>query len=352
MPEISIIIPNYNTGNYISRCLDSLIKQTFQDIEMIVIDDGSTDNSVEVIKGYQDSRIKLLHHQGDGSGPGGARNIGLDQATGKYIMFCDSDDWYEPNMCQKMYDTIQNQKVDVVCCQYCYAIEEGLSKAEMKYRQVKNSSKSGKFILTDQQVKKTDVLLWNKIWRRDIIEKYRIRFIPKNEHDDNAFWYMYGAVSSMIYYLKDTLYHYFLRKNSIMSAVFQKKPKNPNDRFYVCLEVFNFLKENKIVNQHKQLIFKIFKNQMNGVASFLSLETLKNQCCELNNLVKNNIKTTKYMIVGKDGFFWVGKFAKLKFRLELGWAYIRKWVYMLMKKEKYKKYEKLIGQINTVLKMI
>ena len=353
MPKISIIIPNYNTEKYLPRCLDSLIHQSFQDIEIIVIDDGSKDRSVAVIQSYQDDRIRLLHHQGDGFGPGGARNMGLDAATGKYIMFCDSDDWYEQNMCQKMYETIEREKVDVVCCQNYFDVEEGLSQAEINYRQTKQKDPSGKYTLTDNKVKKTNVLLWNKIWRRDVIEQYHIRFIPKNEHDDDAFWYMYGAMASTIYYIKEKLYHYFLRENSIMSAAFQKKPKNPLNRFQVCLAVFEFFKENQVVDKHKNLILKVFKSQMKGAASFLKPETLKEQCDTLNNIIKNDLKTDGYLVIGEDSVFWIGKMAKLRFWLELKIAYVRKWIYHIKKKEeKLKKYERVISQLKAVLKMI
>ena len=130
MPEISIIIPNYNTAQYLPRCLDSLINQTFQDIEILVIDDGSTDDSVKIMESYHDPRVHVLHHKGDGSGPGEARNMGLDAATGRYIMFCDSDDWYEPDMCQKMYETIEREQVDVVCCQNFFDHEDHLRETE------------------------------------------------------------------------------------------------------------------------------------------------------------------------------------------------------------------------------
>ena len=355
MPEISIIIPNYNTAKYLPRCLDSLIHQTFRDIEIIVIDDGSTDNSLEILKGYQDHRIRILSHQGDGSGPGGARNMGLQSAHGKYIMFCDSDDWYEPNMCQKMYETIEQKKVDLVCCQSYLEDEEGLSQKELEGRhkyQYYNALPDGKLILTDKRILKTNVLLWNKIWRRDLIKKYQISLISKIEHEDDAFWLMYGSVASTIYYLKDKLYHYFLRRNSIMSAVFHKTPKNPTDRYQVCLAVYTFLNKNNLLNQHKEFIIYVFRNQLRVMGQFLPEDQLKKYCESLNKIIKNDLKSNKYLVVSADMVSLFDRCDKIKLWYQLCVSYFKKHLYSYIKKKKCKKYEKKIQQLKIMLKSI
>jgi len=352
VPEISIIVPNFNTERYIARCVDSLIHQTFQDIEIIVIDDGSTDNSINILKGYQDNRLHILFHKGDGFGPGGARNLGLEKATGKYVMFCDSDDWYEPNMCQKMYDTIEKYQVDVVCCQNFYDIEDGLSKAERNKR-----SKNQSFPLNlniypaKNHILKANVVLWNKIWRRSLINKYQIEFLARNEHDDDAVWYMYASICSTIYYLKEKLYHHFLRRNSIMGSAFHKKPKNPNDRFFVCMAVFNFLEKNNILNNNKRLILKLFRSEMWGSASVLPEETLKKYCEELNNIIKNKLNSNSYLIVGNNSVFLIGQYTKIKLWVLFFLYHLKKYIYYFYT-EKYKKYEKRINQVQSVLQII
>jgi glycosyltransferase involved in cell wall biosynthesis len=117
MSHISIIMPIYNCADFVSKTLDSLLIQTHQDIDIICVNDGSTDCSEEVVNKYvmQDKRVRLVT-QANG-GPGKARNTGLDLAKGSYIMFCDSDDWYEPDMCAKMLEALESSKSDVVMCQ-------------------------------------------------------------------------------------------------------------------------------------------------------------------------------------------------------------------------------------------
>lgn len=115
-PVISIIVPTYNARNYLSRCIDSLINQTFSHFEIIIVDDGSTDSSLEILNKYQSrfSHIKVLHQKN--SGQSVARNNGLKVASGNYIMFVDSDDWVELDICEKLYNLIIEGDSDIAIC--------------------------------------------------------------------------------------------------------------------------------------------------------------------------------------------------------------------------------------------
>ena len=308
MPEISIIVPNYNTEKYLPRCLESLIHQTFKDIEIILIDDGSKDKSVDIIKKYaeKDSRIRLIEQEN--AGPAKARNQGLERATGKYLMFCDSDDWYEPNMCEVMYNTIQNKKVDVVCCHNFFDCEKDLSVSEKENRLVKkyyNPNRSGKYILNGKNILSTNVVLWNKIWRRDLIEKYHIRFPEGHEHDDDAFWYMYAFVTKDIFYLKDKLYHYFLRAGSIMSTQVNEKPKNRIDRLSISDYVLEFLLKNKL-QKHIDLMIKIYRGQLSECRKFFNEDELTKMCSDITKKLQEKLLTTKFIFYDK-GHIYVSK---------------------------------------------
>ena len=116
MPAISIIIPVYNTKIYLKKCLDSVINQTFKDIEIICIDDGSTDGSLDILQSYakQDKRFVILKQEHKGAGE--ARNNGMNIAKGKYIQFLDSDDWFELNMLENMYNNAEKYSTDILVC--------------------------------------------------------------------------------------------------------------------------------------------------------------------------------------------------------------------------------------------
>ena len=303
MPEISIIVPNYNTEKYLPRCLDSLIHQTFKDIEIILIDDGSKDASVQVMQKYaqKDKRIKVVTQ--DNAGPARARNQGLENASGKYLMFCDSDDWYAPNMCEVMYKTIEKEKVDVVCCHNFFDWEENLSIAEKEDRLAEkyyNPNQFGKHRLNDKYILSTNVLLWNKIWRRDLIEKYHIRFPDGHEHDDEAFWFMYGFVAKDIFYLGDKLYHYFLRTGSIMSTQFNKKPKNRMDRLVISDYVMQFMLHYKLQEEYTYAMAYIWGLELKNSSPFFSKKEQNENCHKVNQILHNQLKI-KNSIIAENG---------------------------------------------------
>ena len=116
MIKISVIIPVYNVEKYLRECLDSLINQSFKDFEVICIDDGSTDKSYKILEEYsqKDSRIKVLKQEHNGAGA--ARNLGIEIAKGKYIQFLDSDDYFEPNMLEELYNTAEKFGADMAVC--------------------------------------------------------------------------------------------------------------------------------------------------------------------------------------------------------------------------------------------
>ena len=118
MHKVSIIVPVYNCENYLERCMNSLINQSLEDIEIIAVNDGSTDGSLDILRKYQqlDNRIKVIDKQN--TGVSDSRNRGIETSDSKYIVFVDSDDWIELNMLKDMYIKAENTQSDVVICSY------------------------------------------------------------------------------------------------------------------------------------------------------------------------------------------------------------------------------------------
>lgn len=268
MTAISIIIPIYNAEKYLLKCLDALANQTFKDIEILCIDDGSKDKSLRILKQYasQDSRFKVFTQTN--SGPAAARNLGLKNASGKYLMFCDSDDWYEPNMCEQMYKTIISQNVDVVVCG-CNIIDEEKNirlQEDLSYYQLKYEKKQN---ITTDVFWNTNVLLWNKIFKTDIIRHYKMSFPTGYEHDDDCFYWQYMIVSQTAYFLQDKLYNYLRRNNSIMGKVYNKTNKSIYDQLYVLKYFYDYLQRNHIYQQHQKLFEELYVSGWNICTSFL-----------------------------------------------------------------------------------
>lgn len=128
---VSVIIPVYNTEKYLKRCLDSVLNQSYTDIEVIVVNDGSTDNSLQILKEYEknDNRIKLIDQQNQGVSS--ARNTGLENVNGEYIIFIDSDDWVESNMFELLVENMSVSNSDISCCQYDKEVQTDISNLEV-----------------------------------------------------------------------------------------------------------------------------------------------------------------------------------------------------------------------------
>ncbi len=179
MTDISIIVPIYNAEKYLNKCLDSLISQTKKELELILINDGSTDSSEQIIKGYDDKRIKYYKNKNQGIGK--TRNFGINKATGKYIMFLDSDDFLELDACEKMYEKAEKDNLDIVICDYYRYFENGKTE-EVKLPNFKNSSlKDNPNIICEH------LSPWAKIYKADLLKKNNIKFVENLKYEDAPF---------------------------------------------------------------------------------------------------------------------------------------------------------------------
>lgn len=179
MTDISIIVPIYNAENYIEKCIDSLINQTKKEIEIILINDGSIDNTEQVIKKYKDKRIKYFKNKNQGIGK--TRNFGIEKATGKYLMFVDSDDYIDLNTCKLMFDKAFSNQLDIVICDYFKVVNNEIIREKIKnfkYTTLKENSS----LLID-----INLAPWNKLYKTSLIKDNNIRFVEDLKYEDAPF---------------------------------------------------------------------------------------------------------------------------------------------------------------------
>lgn len=211
MPAISVIVPIYKAEATIGRCVDSLRRQTFSDIELILVDDGSPDHSGILCDEYarEDPRIRVIHQKN--SGVSAARNAGLDIASGKYLMFCDSDDYVAPTWCQWMYEAMELGNVHMAVCTITTTSERRKAGTVQPNGQI--LIKPSGFLNMVSCIRFNE--LWNKIFRTDVIKKYGLHFdsrisrcedilfileyLKYTGHDDQ---FCYGSPS--LYFYEDT----------------------------------------------------------------------------------------------------------------------------------------------------
>lgn len=208
MVKVSIIVPVYNVEKYIDRCINSLINQTLKDIEIIMVNDGSPDNSVDIIKKYQkkDNRIKL--YEKENGGQGSARNLGLKYAKGEYIAFLDSDDY----VCDNMYETLYNKgiedELDIVICNYYLKYND---------KEVVNKISSDKYLnISPSKYITLSPSPWNKIIKREYLEKCKFRFPEGIIYEDYASIPTLALNNPKIVYINSPLYYYVQSENSTM----------------------------------------------------------------------------------------------------------------------------------------
>ncbi len=206
MPDISIIVPIYNSEKYLTKCLDSLINQTKKELEFILINDGSKDNSEKIIKKYQDNRIKYYKKRNQGIGK--TRNFGITKATGKYIMFLDSDDYLALDACEKAYNKAIEEHLDLVVFDF-YRVEKDKLK-EVIIPHFNNSS----------LIKNNNLLLdinlgpCNKLYERELITKNNITFLDNMKYEDMTFVIETINNSKKIGKLDEFLYYYVIHSQS------------------------------------------------------------------------------------------------------------------------------------------
>ena len=217
---ISVVVPVYNTENYLVRCIESVLNQTYKDIEILLIDDGSTDSSSKICDAYErrDSRVIVTHMLNKGLS--GARNAGLEKAAGDLIAFVDSDDYVDEKMLEDMYDAFSRYKPDVVCCDSYYintasservnsssynALYSGASIVQMIENMLNNGSRKDHF----------STFCCTKLFVVETIRKYNIRFVEsiKTAHE-TPFTLSYFTHIDKVYCTNKPYYHYFQHQSA------------------------------------------------------------------------------------------------------------------------------------------
>lgn len=220
--KISIIVPVYGVEQYLPRCIDSILGQTYSDFELILVDDESPDQCGEICDAYaaKDNRVKVIHK--DNGGVSNARNVGLDIASGEYVAFCDSDDYWDKTLLEETCRIIKQKKTDWVAFSFRMVFDDGASK-EHNYPIVEKCFSSWEdkldFFVADFLQGKTGWAVWARLYRREIIERYHIRFSEtcNNYAEDMGFCGKYLLCANSIVSIGSCLYNYYQRDTSMMA---------------------------------------------------------------------------------------------------------------------------------------
>lgn len=228
--QVSFVIPVYNAQDYLEECLDSLLGQTLKEIEIICVDDGSKDESLSLLQKYETvhSVIRVLENKAEGPGAGQARNMGLDHATGEFVHVVDADDYFHPEMAEKLYKKATSTEADIVMfdvLRFEHATRAQMPDGTALRREFFPSKSvfSGED-LGDSLFQITGGAAWNKMIRRSFLEEYQFRFQVVHVMDDIFFTYTSLAVANRIVVVEESLLYY--RYNNSQSQ-FSNKDRDP-----------------------------------------------------------------------------------------------------------------------------
>lgn len=243
--KVSIIIPVYNVEKYLDKCLKSVVKQKYKNIEILCINDGSTDNSENIIKKYQQKDKRIICISKKNGGLSSARNTGIDNATGEYICFVDSDDWITEDYVFKLVKNLEENNADISICNIKCVYSDGSEKKvsfKISQNELLSSNDALKELFIGEKLQNHAV---NKLYKLELFKKNNIYFPVGRIYEDVFTTYKLFLVSNKIYIFTDYLYYYLQqREGSILSSDFNEKKLD-------LLDAFNEINKNECLNKRK-----------------------------------------------------------------------------------------------------
>ena len=282
MKKLTIIIPTYNSEKYIEKCIISILKQTYTNLEIIIIDDNSSDNTYEICQKIQknDLRIKLLRNSKN-VGVSITRNLGIDIATGEYITFVDSDDYIEENLYEKLIEKIENENIDIAMCNFYM---------ELNSKDTRINGENKKMVLDKGKILDYMFLpdyycgfVWNKIYKTDIIKSNNLRF-DNNIFicEDMLFNCQYIGKIEKGFYTTAKLYHYIQRTNSSYNRKYNERWKTVTQAYE---KMKQYISEQNMKNfQYSYLYALLNLKEKIYMEEFKEKELLQ----DINNRIKDN----------------------------------------------------------------
>ncbi|MFQ9440680.1 MAG: glycosyltransferase [Acutalibacteraceae bacterium] len=220
-PKITVLMPVYNVSKFLPKCLQTLMDQTFRDFRLIAVNDGSTDNCLEILRDFESRYHNITVIDQPNRGMSMARNAALALADSKYVCFVDSDDYLAPTFLQELYQAITIHDADIACCYYYYHFVESDSLYKYPFRTsgVFNKEEALKKLLKDVQIQS---LAWNKIYKRSLFVDHGITF-PSMAFEDMATTHRLFSHAEKVVVINRALYYYNQQSASTLQRLMPKK---------------------------------------------------------------------------------------------------------------------------------
>ena len=272
MPKVSVIVPIYNVEKYLEKCINSLLSQTLEDIQIILVNDGSKDNSGNIAKEYEkNNKDRVIYVEKENGGLSDARNYGLKYATGDFIAFLDSDDYIEKNAYEEMYNKAIEENADYVECDFIWEFPNKI-RVDKQYP-YKNKKEMLSFVR---------VVAWNKLIKRQLIIDNNLEFPKGLRYEDVEFTYKLIPFINKFAYVDKPFIHYVQREGSIANV--------QNER---TAEIFTVL-DNVIEFYKKNNIYEKYRDELEyNYARYLLCSSLKRMCKIKDKTIREKLLTER-----------------------------------------------------------
>lgn len=273
MPKVSVIVPIYNVEKYLEKCINLLLSQTLEDIQIILVNDGSKDNSGNIAKEYEkNNKDRVIYVEKENGGLSDARNYGLKYATGDFIAFLDSDDYIEKNAYEEMYHKAMEENADYVECDFIWEFPNKI-RVDRQYP-YKNKKEMLSFVR---------VVAWNKMIKRQLIADNNLEFPKGLRYEDVEFTYKLIPFINKFAYVDKPFIHYVQREGSIANV----QNERTAEIFTVLDNVIEFYKENNIYEE--------YRNELEyNYARYLLCSSLKRMCKIKDKTIREKLLTESW----------------------------------------------------------
>ena len=301
-PLISIIIPCYNAEQTLERCLDSVVSQYYQNLEIIIVDDGSKDQTSDIYTKFkkEDYRIKVIRQ--NNSGVSKARNVGLKAVTGDYMCFVDSDDWVEKNYCEELYNILAAENADVSIIEASYEDENGtiVYNKPISKDKIFDGQQALILLLEDQEIQSHP---WGKLFKSSLLKNVRFPENLKSFEDYSTLFKIFDKAVKVVKSDKK-LYHYVQRDNSLSHNL---SPETAYHFYLAIMEVFKFWKNSAKVGNEKRITKNIVRKLLMVLKRIIRNTTASQMTAEKEEIrtsFKPFLKSSVFSI-GAEYYFYI-----------------------------------------------
>ena len=273
MPKVSVIVPIYNVEKYLEKCINSLLSQTLEDIQIILVNDGSKDNSGNIAREYEkNNKDRVIYVEKENGGLSDARNYGLKYATGDFVAFLDSDDYIEKNAYEEMYNKAIEENADYVECDFIWEFPNKI-RVDKQYP-YKNKKEMLSFVR---------VVAWNKLIKRQLITDNNLEFPKGLRYEDVEFTYKLIPFVNKFAYVDKPFIHYVQREGSIANV----QNERTAEIFTVLDNVIEFYKKNNIYEEYRDELEYNY-------ARYLLCSSLKRMCKIKDKTIREKLLTESW----------------------------------------------------------